>query len=111
MKIIFLRLFRLAIIVLSLILFQKCIDPVTPEFEFSEELVFIDGFITTQTKGSYVSVRKSKLEYGLYVTTPILGCEVSFINKNQNKIISSMKLEGVYLPDNNFKINPGEKWS
>ena len=110
LKIIFLRLFRLAFIVLSLILFQKCIDPVTPEFEFSEELVFIDGFITTQTKGSYVSVRKSKLEYGLYVTTPILGCKVSFINKNQNKIISLNEIEGVYLPDNNFKINPGEKW-
>ena len=57
-----------------------------------------------------VSVRKSKLEYGLYVTTPILGCEVSFINKNQNKIISLNEIEGVYLPDNNFKINPGEKW-
>ena len=110
LKIIFLRLFRLTFIVLSLILFQKCIDPVTPEFEFSEELVFIDGFITTQTKGSYVSVRKSKLEYGLYVTTPILGCKVSFINKNQNKIISLNEIEGVYLPDNNFKINPGEKW-
>ena len=110
LKIIFLRLFRLVFIVLSLILFHKCIDPVTPEFEFSEELVFIDGFITTQNKGSYVSVRKSKLEYGLYVTTPILGCEVSFINKNQNKIISLNEIEGVYLPDNNFKINPGEKW-
>ena len=55
-----LNLFYCLIFIIS---FQKCIDPTVPEFQFAEDLIFIDGFITDKPKGSYVSVKKSKLEY------------------------------------------------
>jgi hypothetical protein len=32
----------------------SCIDPVEPEFEFKEGLVFIEGIATTVKGGSYV---------------------------------------------------------
>ena len=93
-----------------LILFQKCIDPTVPEFQFAEDLIFIDGFITDKPKGSYVSVKKSKLEFGIYKTFPIEDCQVSFINSITGKSVLLKEIEGVYLPDESFKINSGEKW-
>ena len=72
--------------------------------------MFIDGFITDKPKGSYVSVKKSKLEFGIYKTFPIEGCQVSFINSITGKSVLLKETEGVYLPDESFKINSGEKW-
>ena len=73
-------------------------------------MIFIDGFITDKPKGSYVSVKKSKLEFGIYKTFPIEDCQVSFINSITGKSVLLKEIEGVYLPDESFKINSGEKW-
>ncbi|MDG2397111.1 MAG: DUF4249 family protein [Flavobacteriaceae bacterium] len=90
--------------------FNSCIDPVSPEFEFIEDLVFIEGFASTKEKGSYVSVRKSKLEYGVYETETIKGCSVKFINSNTNLSISLFESGDFYYPPLGFKVSPGETW-
>ena len=110
MKYFFFKILNLFSSLIIIVLFQKCIDPTVPEFQFSEDLIFIDGFITDKPKGSYVSVKKSKLEFGIYKTETINGCIVSFVNSLTNKSIPLTQIEEVYLPSDDFKINSGEKW-
>ena len=110
LKYFFFKILNLFCSLIIIILFQKCIDPTVPEFQFSEDLIFIDGFITDKPKGSYVSVKKSKLEFGIYKTETINGCIVSFVNSLTNKSIPLTQIEEVYLPSDDFKINSGERW-
>lgn len=110
LKYFFFKILNFFCFLIIIILFQKCIDPTVPEFQFSEDLIFIDGFITDKPKGSYVSVKKSKLEFGIYKTETINGCIVSFVNSLTNKSIPLTQIEEVYLPSDDFKINSGEKW-
>ena len=89
---------------------QSCIDPVEPEFDFIEDLIFIEGFATSAEKGSYVSVQKSKLEYGIYKIFPVKGCDVSFVNSITNQAFSLVEIDNFYLPAKDFTINPDEIW-
>lgn len=110
LKYFFFKILNFFCFLIIIILFQKCIDPTVPEFQFSEDLIFIDGFITDKPKGSFVSVKKSKLEFGIYKTETINGCIVSFVNSLTNKSIPLTQIEEVYLPSDDFKINSGERW-
>ncbi len=88
----------------------SCIDPVEPEFEFQENLVFIEGFVATSTGASFVNLNESVLSGSGYLNIFIDGAEVNFINTNTNEIIRLIEEEETYVPPANFIASVGDSW-
>lgn len=97
----------------SLLLFVSflgCTDPVTPEFEFQEGLIFVEGFISTLPSGSFVTVSKSAIEFEVYVVRFQEGATVSFENIASGETVPLTEVEETYLPPSDFIAQPGEEW-
>lgn len=97
------------ILVLS-VFFSSCIDPVTPEFEFQEGLIFVEGFASTEADASFVIINQSAIEFGVYVVNAIEGALVTFENVNNGQEVFLTEFDEVYLPPADFKAAPGESW-
>jgi len=92
------------------LLVQGCIDPVTPEFEFKEGLVFVEGFASTSEGASFVVVSKSVDEFGVNQTKFEKGALVSFINSDTGASIQLVEQGEAYVPPPDFKAAVGESW-
>ena len=91
--------------------FLACVDPVAPEFEFKEGLVFVEGIVTTEPGASFVTIERSTLEFGQYVITGLENAMVQFENLASGAIISLQEIEkGMYMPQEEFKASPDEIW-
>lgn len=88
----------------------SCIDPVEPEFEFKDGLVFVEGIASTIKGGSFVIINKSSIEFGVNKTKFEKGASVSFVNSKTNEIIQLIEDEGVYVPWVEFQVKVGEQW-
>ena len=53
--------------------FFDCIDPVTPEYNFFDNLILINGIVSSIEGSSYVTVNESNVEYGAYKTKFLPG--------------------------------------
>ena len=95
---------------IALTFFGSCTDPVTPEFEFQEGLIFVEGFISTSPGGSFVTVSKSAIEFEVYVVRFQGGATVSFENIVTGESVSLIEVEDAYTPPVDFKAKPGEEW-
>lgn len=91
-------------------MFIGCVDPVEPEFEFREGLVFVEGFASTLEGSSYVIINKSVTQFGVNTTVFEKGAAVSFGNTNSGQTVSLIEQEGAYVPPSDFKAQIGEKW-
>ncbi len=100
-----------SITALTLSLFYLgCIDPITPEFEFQEGLVFVEGFASTSEGASFVILSASSVEFGVYVVNFVEGARVSFINSNTKEEVTLTEQTGAYVPPPDFTVAPGETW-
>lgn len=90
--------------------FFSCTDPVIPEFEYKEGLIFIEGFAATEPGASFVSINESAIEFGVYKVNFVQGATVNFENINTGNIVSLTEVEGVYQPPLDFKTSEGDKW-
>jgi len=99
-------------IIIGIVVMQMvgCVDPVSPEFEFEEGLVFIDGFASTLPGASYVTINETVLEFGVKVVKPVLGATVVLENTISNSAVEMTEANNSYIVDENFALNPGEKW-
>ena len=91
-------------------LFITCTDPVTPEFEFKEGLVLVEGFASTSEGASFVVVSKSVDEFGVNKTKFEKGALVSFINSDTGASIQLVEQGEAYVPPPDFKATVGESW-
>lgn len=96
--------FTFLLVLLSFFL-TNCIDPVEPEFEFKEGLIFIEGIATTVKGGSYVIINKSVNEFGINKTKFEKGASVSFVNSVTGQRIELIELNEAYVPSIEFKVN------
>jgi len=89
---------------------NSCIDPYPPEFDFIEGLYVIDGLASTVEGTTYVTIRKTYIEYGKYKANFVEGCQVRLINAvTKEEIVLTEKTQN-YLPPENFKVTPGSSW-
>ncbi|MBU3822654.1 DUF4249 domain-containing protein [Flavobacteriaceae bacterium XHP0103] len=90
-------------------LFFTCTNPVSPEYEFIDGLIYIEGFIGTTERSSYVTITESNVAPNYYRNIFVSGASVSFVNENGNKVNLT---EGTfeYIPPTDFKGAIGEKW-
>ncbi len=91
-------------------LMAGCIDPVAPEFDYKEGLVFIEGFASTAPGASFVIVSSSTLEFGIYGIKFLAGATVSFVNVDTGATVSLTEAGESYLPPHDFVVAPGELW-
>ncbi|MEO1009722.1 MAG: DUF4249 domain-containing protein [Bacteroidota bacterium] len=87
-----------------------CIDPVEPEFQFEEGLIFIDGFASTVPGASFVTVNTSDLLVGTYRLLFVEDAIVEFENIDTSTSVALLEKEGQYLPPDDFAVKPGETW-
>lgn len=97
----------------SIILFFisiSCTDPVTPEFEFREGLIFIEGFASTSPGASFVTINESAIEFGVYVVNFVEGAQVNFENVDTAEIVLLEEVKGAYQAPSDFAVSAGEQW-
>ena len=88
--------------------FFGCIDPVTPEYNFFDNLILINGIASSIEGSSYVTVNESNVEYGAYKTKFLPGCIVKIINGD--RVIDLIETFDAYFVPKDFKIGEGETW-
>ncbi len=106
-KSIFLK--RIFVFIFS-IFFFACVDPVRPEYEFIEDLVFIEGIASTNPSSSFVKLNKSVVENGRNNNFFIEGATVTFVNSVTNEVVNLSQEDKVYLPPEDFVVEVGETW-
>ncbi len=87
-----------------------CSDPVTPEFQYKEGLVFIEALASTAPKASYATVVKSAIEFGVYKNINIENANISFINSKTGLEVPLTFDGEQYVPPDDFSVNVGESW-
>ena len=87
-----------------------CTDPIEPEFEFREGLVFVEGFASTAPGASFVTINTSAIEFGVYVVNFLEGATVSFEKVNDGESIILTEIDGTYVAPPDFRVVPGEEW-
>ncbi|MEM7380241.1 MAG: DUF4249 domain-containing protein [Bacteroidota bacterium] len=104
--------YRTAFLTLLCVIFttQSCIDPVEPEFQLEEGLIFVEGFASTTPGASFVAVSESAFEFGFYVVNFIEGATVFFVNTGTSEQVPLIERESAYVPPDDFAVRPGETW-
>ncbi|WP_206073573.1 DUF4249 domain-containing protein [Maribacter sp. 4G9] len=97
------------IVAISFLLYG-CIDPVSPEFDYEEGLIFIEGFATSNSGASYVDINESVTEFGVRGLKFITGASVNVENLDSGLTIGFEESEDAYLAPLDFKVSPGERW-
>ncbi len=92
------------------LLVAGCIDPVEPEFEYKEGLVFIEGFASTAPGASFVSIKQSAIEFGIYRNVLINGADVVFKEVNSGITVSLLEQDEIYVPPYDFVVTVGSTW-
>ena len=97
-------------IALSLLSLFTCTNPVAPEYQFIDGMIYIDGFIGTTEGSSYVNVTESDVAL-YYRNIFVSGANISFVNAISGKRIALYEDDSKYIPEDfNFKGEVGEKW-
>ncbi|MCK5441486.1 MAG: DUF4249 domain-containing protein [Maribacter sp.] len=99
-----------AIAVLLSICFTSCSDPVEPQFEYKEGLVYVDALITDIAETSYVKVTESFSEFGVNKSVFVSDAQVSFINTKSGIVVDLVEDENTYIPSPDFAAKIGEQW-
>lgn len=86
-----------------------CSNPISPEYQFIEGLLYIDGFVGTTQGSSYVKITESDVAV-YYRNIFVSGANVYFINANSEEKIPLFEYNSQYIPDPNFKGELGENW-
>ena len=89
---------------------QSCIEPVQPEFQYIENVLFVEGLASTAEGTSFVSIRQASTEFGIYQTSFLEGASVRVENiDNGVQTTFSEDLES-YVAPTDFVVNPGESY-
>ncbi|MDC6404702.1 MULTISPECIES: DUF4249 domain-containing protein [Maribacter] len=87
-----------------------CVDPVPPEFDYEDGLIFIEGFASSNAGASYVGINESVTEFGVRGLEFITGASVNVENLDTGQTVSFIESEDAYLSPQDFKVAPGERW-
>lgn len=92
------------------ILCISCTEPVQPEFQFEEDLIFIDAIASTAPGASSVIINRSVIEFGVYGVQFVTGATVRFVNANNGLEVVLNEAGESYIPPADFSIGSGEEW-
>ncbi|WP_282159569.1 DUF4249 domain-containing protein [Ulvibacterium marinum] len=96
--------------IIAAVVCKSCIDPIAPDFELREDLIFIEGFASTEPGVSFVTISISAIEFGVYVVNFVEDASVNFENMDTGDIVPLQEIDEAYVTPDNFGVNPGESW-
>ncbi|MEP3207843.1 MAG: DUF4249 domain-containing protein [Maribacter sp.] len=88
----------------------SCTDAVTPEFQFEEGLIFVESIASTSTKASFVTIKSSAIEFGVYVVNFVEEASVEFENVATGEVVALIENRNSYIPPDDFVVRSGETW-
>ncbi|MGE5943673.1 MAG: DUF4249 domain-containing protein, partial [Flavobacteriales bacterium] len=86
-----------------------CTNPISPEYQFIDGLIYIEGFVGTTEGSSYVKITESDVAR-YYRNIFVSGANVAFINADSGERVTLAEDNYEYIPASNFKGNVGEQW-
>lgn len=89
---------------------SSCSDPVEPDYEYIDGLVYIDALASTSPGTSYVTISETKTEFGVSKSTPVLGALVYFVNSDNGEKVLLEEREDSFFPPNDFALGENELW-
>jgi Domain of unknown function (DUF4249) len=104
---------RIYFFIFSLIGLLSCIDTYDVDFNKQNNVLVVEGFLTDD----YQNPDTIKIQYSRYVErstfiTPIVSVKASIVALGTGKETSLIEQKlGGFLPPNDFRINPSEKYS
>ncbi len=102
---------NVSLFILSSLTLLSCTDPVAPEFELKEGLVFVEGIVSTEPGASFVSINRSTIEFGQYIIAEVENATVQYLNQGSGSKVALLEVEsGTYVPQRDFKVSSGEMW-
>lgn len=100
----------LLFLILLFFIAQGCTDPVTPEFVLREGLIFVESIAATVPKSSFVTIRRSGFEFGVYGVRFVSGATCNFENVITGEVVLLTETRNSYLPPEDFFVQTGEQW-
>lgn len=100
---------RISLFIFSIFIIG-CIDPAKPEYNFIDDLVYIDAIASTVIGASYVTISKSEMTSISSRNVFVEGANVTFVNSITKEEITLNQEEGIYVPPANFVVNVSETW-
>lgn len=91
--------------------FISCIDPVEPEFQNQEGLVYVEAFLSSTAGTSYVKVSESNLAFEKLSFEPFTDAEVTFQNVTSGLVVPLQIQTNTYIPPDDFTAAPGSLWT
>ncbi len=95
---------------ISLCILVSCTDPVIPEFQFEEELVHVDAYVSTAKGDSYAIITKTTNLSGTFKDLFVKEASVSFRNIDTNREVFLIESIESYIAPTNFQASIGETW-
>lgn len=101
---------KVRLFVFSALIFG-CIDPATPEYDLISDLVYVEGFVSTEAGISHVVISESIIfSSGTGSNVLIDDADVFFVNTVTDEQVTLNFKDEFYLPPANFAASVGETW-
>jgi len=104
---------RSIFLLISLLIYlvdNGCIDPVEPNFRYQEGLIFVEGFASTATTTTFVTISISANNFGIDEVNSVTGATVVLQEQNSGREVPLHEVPGAYFPPDDFVVVPGESW-
>jgi hypothetical protein len=104
---------RIYFFVFSLISLVSCIDTYDVDFSQQNNVLVVEGFLTDDYQNpDTIKIQYSKYFEGTTYITPIISVKALIVASGTGKETNLIEQKlGGYLPPNDFRINPSEKYS
>ncbi len=94
----------------SLSFFYACTDPVDPEFQYQQGLIYIDAFASDAPGASFAAIFESGESFGRQTNVFQSGAEVRYVRVSDGMEVPLAETEERYVPPTDFAISTGESW-
>ena len=94
----------------SFLILCACTDPVDPEFQYQQGLIYIDAFASDAPRASFAEIYESGESFGRQTNTFQSGAEVHFVRTSDGMRVPLAEAEDRYVPPSDFAISLGESW-
>ncbi len=91
--------------------FQSCVDPIEPEFDYLDNLIFIDAYALTEPGISSATIKRSVFALERYSLESVSNAQVKLENVDTGEFVEFTEDEfGTYACPPDFASVEGERW-
>ena len=102
---------KASLIIFLAVFFYSCIDQVDAEYDYRDNVIFVDAYALTEMGTSTVTISRSYWDERVYSVRDVLNAKVNLENVTSGTTIDFMyEDDGVYLCPPDFAAKEGEVW-